>query len=270
MEMPVNRFKLALRDGPAQIGLWVALADPYGVEICANAGFDWMLLDGEHSPNDLRSLLGQLQTLAAYPVQPIIRPPTGDPVLIKQLLDIGVQTLLVPLVESAEQAQNLVRAMRYPPEGIRGVGSALARAARWNTVPDYLQRADAQMCLLVQVETRLGVENLDAIAQVDGVDGVFIGPADLSAALGHRGNPGHPQVQKVIEEGIGRIRAAGKAPGIISADEGLAKRYLELGCRFVAVGSDVALLLRSAQTLVNRFKQGTGPAATPSGKGSVY
>lgn len=271
MEMPVNRFKEALRTGSPQIGLWVALAEPAAVEICANAGFDWMLLDGEHAPNDVRSLLGQLQTLAAYPVHPIIRPPVGDPVLIKQMLDIGAQTLLIPLVESAEQAQQLVRAMRYPPAGIRGVGSALARAARWNAIPDYLQRADEQMCLLVQVETRRGVENLDAIAAVEGVDGVFIGPADLSAALGFRGNPGHPDVQKVIEDGIVRIRAAGKAAGILTADETLAKRYLELGCRFVAVGSDVTLLLRSAQTLANKFKQHAEPGTTVSGgKGSVY
>ncbi|HVW67349.1 MAG TPA: 4-hydroxy-2-oxoheptanedioate aldolase [Steroidobacteraceae bacterium] len=270
MDMPINRFKQALRDGPAQIGLWVALAERYGVEICANAGFDWMLLDAEHAPNDIRSLLGQLQTLAAYPVHPVIRPPIGDPVIIKQVLDIGAQTLLVPLVESAEQAQSLVRATRYPPAGIRGVGSALARAARWNAIPDYLQRADEQICLLVQVETRRGVENLEAIAKVEGVDGVFIGPADLAAALGHRGNPAHPEVQKVIEDGIARARGAGKAVGILSADEALAKRYLELGCRFVAVGSDVTLLLRSAQALVGKFKQGTPAAAGSPGKGSVY
>jgi|SRR6185437_2836038 len=268
--MPVNRFKQALREGPAQIGLWVALADGYGVEVCANAGFDWMLLDAEHAPNDTRSLLAQLQTLAAYPVQPVIRPPVGDVVLIKQMLDIGAQTLLIPLVESEEQARNLVRAMRYPPGGIRGVGSALARAARWNAIPDYLQRADEQVCLLVQVETRRGVENLDAIARVEGVDGVFIGPADLAAALGHRGNPGHPQVQKVIEEGIARILAAGKAPGILSADETLARRYLQLGCRFVAVGSDVTLLLRSAQALAGKFKQGATPATGSPATGSVY
>ena len=270
MDMPVNRFKQALREGPAQLGLWLALADPYAVEVSANAGFDWLLLDAEHAPNDTRALLGQLQTLAAYPVHPVIRPPIGDTVIIKQLLDIGAQTLLVPLVESAEQAQSLVRAMRYPPGGVRGVGSALARAARWNAIPDYLQRADAEMCLLVQVETRRGVESLDSIARVDGVDGVFIGPADLAAALGHRGDPGHAQVQKVIEEGIAVIRAAGKAAGILSADETLARRYLELGCRFVAVGSDVSLLLRSAQALRNRFKDGAPPTSGASGKGAVY
>jgi len=270
MEMPCNRFKQALRDGTPQIGLWLALADPYSVEVCAGAGFDWLLLDAEHAPNDVRSLLAQLQALAAYPVQPVIRPPVGDTVLIKQMLDIGAQTLLIPLVESEEQARALVRAMRYPPAGVRGVGSALARASRWNCVPDYLQNADEQMCLLVQVETRLGLENLNAIARVDGVDGVFVGPADLAAALDHRGDPGHPEVQRVIEDAIARIRVAGKAAGILSADETLARRYLELGCRFVAVGSDVTLLMRSTQALANKFKQGTPPAAAPAAKGSVY
>ncbi|HDY6491325.1 TPA: 4-hydroxy-2-oxoheptanedioate aldolase, partial [Pseudomonas aeruginosa] len=229
MDLPVNRFKQRLRSGEAQIGLWLGLADPYCAELAANAGFDWLLLDGEHAPNDLRSLLGQLQALAPYPGQPVIRPVQGDTALIKQLLDIGAQTLLVPMVDSAAQAEGLVRAVRYPPAGVRGVGSALARASRWNSVAEYLNHADEQMCLLVQVENLEGLANLDAIAAVEGVDGVFIGPADLSAAMGHRGNPGHPEVQAAIEDAIRRIRAAGKAAGILSADEALARRYLELG-----------------------------------------
>lgn len=245
MDLPVNRFKQRLRSGEAQIGLWLGLADPYCAELAANAGFDWLLLDGEHAPNDLRSLLGQLQALAPYPGQPVIRPVQGDTALIKQLLDIGAQTLLVPMVDSAAQAEGLVRAVRYPPAGVRGVGSALARASRWNSVAEYLDHADEQMCLLVQVENLEGLANLDAIAAVEGVDGVFIGPADLSAAMGHRGNPGHPEVQAAIEDAIRRIRAAGKAAGILSADEALARRYLELGCAFVAVGVDTSLLMRS-------------------------
>ncbi|MBC7209543.1 MAG: 2-keto-3-deoxy-L-rhamnonate aldolase, partial [Pseudomonas sp.] len=195
MDMPINTFKQRLRTGQAQIGLWLGLADPYCAELAANAGFDWLLLDGEHAPNDLRGLLGQLQAVAPYPAQPIVRPVIGDTALIKQLLDIGAQTLLVPMVESAEQARQLVRAMRYPPHGVRGVGSALARASRWNSLPGYLDQADEQMCLLVQVENREGLANLDAICAVEGVDGVFIGPADLSADMGHRGNPGHPEVR---------------------------------------------------------------------------
>ncbi|WAF87461.1 4-hydroxy-2-oxoheptanedioate aldolase [Metapseudomonas otitidis] len=267
MDMPVNTFKQRLLAGEAQVGLWLGLADPYCAELAANAGFDWLLIDGEHAPNDLRSLLGQLQAVAPYPAQPIIRPPIGDPVLIKQLLDIGVQTLLVPMVDSAAQAAELVRAMRYPPSGIRGVGSALARASRWNSIPGYLDKADEQMCLLVQIENLDGLANLDAIAAVEGVDGVFIGPADLSAAMGHRGNPGHPEVQAAIEDAIARIGRAGKAVGILSADEALARRYLELGCSFVAVGVDTSLLMKALQGLAGRFK---GTPAPPSSTGSVY
>ncbi|SFP72130.1 4-hydroxy-2-oxoheptanedioate aldolase [Geopseudomonas sagittaria] len=267
MQMPVNTFKQRL-SSEQLIGLWVGLADPYCAELAANAGFDWLLLDGEHAPNDLRGLLGQLQAVAPYSSQAVIRPPIGDSVVIKQLLDIGAQTLLVPMVESAEQADELVRAMHYPPKGIRGVGAALARASRWNNIATYLAEADEQMCLLVQVESLKGLENLDAIAAVDGVDGVFIGPADLSAAMGHRGNPGHPDVQAAIEGAIARIRKAGKAAGILSADEKLARRYLELGCAFVAVGVDTSLLMRSLKALAANFK-GTAPAPAAGGS-SVY
>lgn len=174
MQMKTNTFKAALKSGErAQIGLWLGLADPICAEICAGAGFDWVLIDGEHAPNDVRSILAQLQAVAPHPVHPIVRPVSGDVQLIKQLLDIGAQTLLVPMVETAEQAKLLVSAMRYPPAGIRGVGAALARASQWNRVTDYLHLANDQMCLLVQVETRLGLDNLDAIARVEGVDGVF-------------------------------------------------------------------------------------------------
>ncbi len=266
MQLPINTFKQRLHSGQPQIGLWLGLADAYCAELAANAGFDWLLLDGEHAPNDLRSLLAQLQAIAPYPAQPIIRPPIGDAALIKQLLDIGAQTLLVPMVESAEQAAGLVRAMRYPPAGIRGVGSALARASRWNSIPGYLDRADEQMCLLVQIENLDGLANLDAIAAVDGVDGVFIGPADLSAAMGHRGDPGHPEVQAAIEDAILRIRQAGKAAGILSADQGLARRYLSLGASFVAVGVDTTVLMRGLQTLAAAFKDTPAPAAG----GGVY
>ena len=266
MDMPINRFKQRLQSGEAQIGLWLGLADPYCAELAANAGFDWLLIDGEHAPNDLRGLLGQLQAVAPYPSQPVIRPVIGDTALIKQLLDIGAQTLLVPMVESAEQARELVRAMHYPPSGVRGVGSALARASRWNSIPGYLDKADAQMCLLVQIENLDGLAKLDEIVAVDGVDGVFIGPADLSAAMGHRGNPGHPEVQAAIENAIVRIGQAGKAAGILSADQTLARRYLELGAKFVAVGVDTTVLMRGLQTLAAAFKD----APAPTSAGGVY
>lgn len=267
MQLPVNTFKQRLANDQ-QIGLWIGLADSYSAELAANAGFDWLLFDGEHAPNDVRSLLTQLQAVAPYSSSAVVRPAVGDAVVIKQLLDIGAQTLLVPMVDTAEQARELVRAMWYPPEGIRGVGAALARASRWNNIPDYLARANEEMCLLVQIETHTALGNLEEIAAVDGVDGVFIGPADLAASMGHRGNPGHPEVQRAIEDAIARIRRAGKAAGILMADEKLAKRYLELGCAFVAVGVDTSLLMRTLTALAARFKE-QAPAAAP-GTASVY
>lgn len=261
MTIAKNDFKAVMHSRDrALIGLWVGLIDSICAEICAGAGFDWLLIDGEHAPNDLRTVLAQLQAVAPYPVHPVVRPICGDVNAIKQLLDIGAQTLLIPMVETAEQARQLVGAMRYPPAGIRGVGSALARAAQWNRIPAYLHEANEQVCLLVQVETRRGVENLDAIAAVDGVDGVFIGPSDLSAALGHLGNPGHPDMQAVIEDAIRRIQAAGRATGILTTDEAQARRYISLGCTFVAVGVDTLLLAHSTQELARRFRQTASPA----------
>ena len=249
-----NTFKAALAARQPQIGLWLGLADPYCAEICAGAGFDWLLIDGEHAPNDVRSTLSILQALAAYPVAPVVRPPVGETHLIKQYLDLGVQNLLIPMVETAEQARALVAATRYPPAGLRGVGSALARASRWNSIPEYVHRANDQICLLVQAESRSALQNLDQILAVDGVDGVFIGPADLSASLGHLGNPAHPEVVQAIESAIRKIVAAGKAAGILSAEEKLSRRYLELGATFVAVGVDTTLLARSARNLATQFK----------------
>ncbi len=255
MDIKKNSFKAALKSGArAQIGLWLGLTDPICAEISASAGFDWVLIDGEHAPNDVRSILSLLQAVAPHPAHPIVRPVIGDVNVIKQLLDIGAQTLLVPMVESAEQAKKLVQAMHYPPAGVRGVGAALARASQWSRVKNYLHEASEQMCLLVQVETRAGLENIDAIASVEGVDGVFIGPSDLSAALGYLGNPAHPDVQRAIEHAIGRIRAAGRAAGILTTDETLARRYLSLGCTFVAVGLDGNLLQRATQELAAKFK----------------
>jgi 4-hydroxy-2-oxoheptanedioate aldolase len=254
MQIKTNTFKAALKSAERpQIGLWLGLTDPICAEISAGAGFDWVLIDGEHSPNDVRSILTLLQAVAPHAAHPIVRPVTGDVQLIKQLLDIGAQTLLVPMVESAEQAKLLVAAMRYPPAGIRGVGATLARASQFSRIPNYLHQANDQMCLLVQVETRAGLENLDAIAAVEGVDGVFIGPGDLSAALGHLGKPGHADVQQAIEDAIRRIRAAGRAAGILTLDEAQARRYLSLGCTFVAVGLDGNLLARATEELARKF-----------------
>ena len=259
MHTPANTFKQALTRPGARIGLWLGLADPYAAELCATTGFDWLLIDGEHGPNDLRSMLGALQAVAPHPSHPVLRIPHGDTVLIKQVLEIGATTLLVPMVESADQARELVRATRYPPQGLRGVGSGLARSSRWSAWPGYLQEANDSVCLLVQVETAAALAQLDAIAAVDGVDGVFIGPADLSASMGHLGNPGHPEVQQAIDGAIARILAAGKAPGILAVDETLARRYIGLGVRFVAVGVDATLLARTARALASRFAAAGAP-----------
>jgi len=269
MPAPTNTFKQALKQGDAaQIGLWLGLANSYTAELLAGAGFDWLLIDAEHAPNDLQTILGQLQAIAPYPSHPIVRPPWPDAVRIKQILDLGAQTILAPMVETGEQAAEVVSATRYPPQGIRGVGSALARASGFNRMPEYLQTANDEICVLIQIETPKGVENLDDILATEGVDGVFIGPSDLSASMGYIGNPGHPEVQKVIEESIAKIVAAGKAPGILIADQALAQRYIELGALFVGVGTDTGLLMKSSNDLAARFKANIeSPKAE---KGSVY
>ncbi|MDL2344505.1 4-hydroxy-2-oxoheptanedioate aldolase [Deinococcus sp. MIMF12] len=249
-----NSFKAALGRGDTLYGLWLSLADAYSAEVCAGAGFDWLVVDGEHAPNDLRSILAQLQALAAYPSAPVVRLPVGDPVLVKQVLDIGARTLLIPMVESAVQAREMVAATRYPPQGVRGVASALVRASRFSRDANYLQHANDGICLLVQVESVKGLEALDALAAVEGVDGVFIGPADLAASLGHLGNPGHPDVQAAIRDAASRIRDAGKAAGILATDEETARRYLGWGYTFVAVGVDVLLLTRASTQLLGRFR----------------
>jgi 4-hydroxy-2-oxoheptanedioate aldolase len=265
--LPVNEFKRALRAGHPQIGLWVGLADSYAAELLATAGFDWLLIDGEHAPNDLRQVLAQLQAIAPYPTHPIVRPVQADPALIKQYLDLGVQTLLVPMIDTADQAARVVAATRYPPKGIRGVGSALARASRWNRIEGYLRKADEELCVLVQIESVQALENLDSIAAVEGVDGVFFGPSDLSASMGHIGEPGNASVQNAIAEGIALVRRAGKAAGTLSADPLLARHYLGLHALFVAVGVDTTLLAAAARNLARSFKGGAAPG---SGRHGAY
>jgi 4-hydroxy-2-oxoheptanedioate aldolase len=262
MSLPQNTFKRALAEGKPQFGLWAALADAYVTELLATAGFDWLLIDNEHAPNDVRSTLAQLQAVAAYASHPVVRPVRSDSALIKQLLDIGVQTLLLPMIDTAEQAADAVAATRYPPQGIRGVGSALARASRWNRIPDYLHTAAAELCVVVQVETVLGMENLSAIAAVDGIDGVFFGPSDLSASMGLLGKPGDASVRDAICRGIGKVRDAGKAAGVLAPDPGIAAEYLAAGATFVAVGTDTGLLSRAAADLAAAYKK-TASAATP-------
>jgi 4-hydroxy-2-oxoheptanedioate aldolase len=265
LSLPHNPFKRALREGTPQFGLWAALADGYVTELLATAGFDWLLIDNEHAPNDVRSTLAQLQAVAAYPSHPVVRPVRSDSALIKQLLDIGAQTLLLPMIDTAAQAAEAVAATRYPPQGIRGVGSALARASHWNRIPDYLNAAASELCVLVQVETVQGLENLPAIAAVEGVDGVFFGPADLSASMGLLGEPGDPGVREAIRRGIDVVRRAGKAAGVLAPDPALAADYLAAGATFVAVGTDTGLLSRAAADLAASYKNTAGAAAPVKG-----
>jgi len=257
-----NPFKRALAAGTPQVGLWLSMAHAYSAEACATAGFQWLLIDGEHAPNDVRSTLAQLQAVAPHPGQLVVRAVTGDPALIKQLLDIGVRNLLVPMVDTPAQARALVAATRYPPQGVRGVGAAAARASGWGARRDYLEVANDGICLLVQAETTTALDHLQAICEVDGVDGVFIGPADLAASMGHRGAPGHPAVQAAIEGAIATIVASGKAAGTLTGDPALARRYLDLGASFVAVGIELVLMVQAARRLAGEF--GLGPQAAPT------
>lgn len=264
---PGNPFKTALQAGHPQIGLWLSMASPYLAEVSATAGFDWLLVDGEHAPNDVPSILAALQAVAPYSPHAVVRPVSGDTALIKQLLDIGAQNLLVPMVDTAEQAALIVSATRYPPQGVRGVGSAVARATRWNLRTDYMTVADDEVCLLVQAETVTAMKNLEAICAVDGVHGVFIGPADLSASMGFRGQPGHPDVLAAIDAGIKTIVASGKAAGILTGDNALARHYLALGATFVATGVDVLLYANAARQLAAEFRGDRAPAGVVSKAG---
>src|SRR6266581_3691378 len=253
MDLPQNRFKRALVSGRPQIGLWSSLSSPYTVEVIAGAGFDWLLLDMEHSPNDLESLLAQLQAAAPYGTHPVVRVPWNDMVTIKRVLDIGAQSLLVPYVSSAQEAAAAVSYTRYPPGGVRGVAGT-TRATRFGRIKDYARRAHEEICLLVQVETEQALQSIEAICAVDGVDGVFIGPADLHASLGHTGEIANPKVKPLIDDAIRRIRKFGKAPGILTPNEADARHWLECGALFVAVGADVGILARGAEALAAKFK----------------
>ena len=253
MEFPINRFKQALYEGRQLVGLWSSLSSAAATEIVSDSGFDWMLLDTEHAPNELPMVADQLRAASLGTAAPVVRPAWNDPVIIKRLLDVGVQSLLVPFVQSAEEAARAVAATRYPPRGMRGVAS-VHRATRYGRVPGYFARADDQMCVLVQLETRAAVEALEGIAAVDGVDGVFIGPSDLAASLGHVGHNAHPDVRRTIEDACRRAHAAGTRIGILAPLETDARAYLEAGFNFVAVGSDVVALRRGCDALVELFK----------------
>jgi 4-hydroxy-2-oxoheptanedioate aldolase len=254
MDLPVNHFKRALKAGTSQIGLWCSLSSHYSIEVVAGAGFDWLLLDTEHSPNDLESLLTQLQAVAAYPSSPVVRVPWNDMVTIKRVLDIGAQSLLIPYVQNPDEARAAVVAIRYPPQGARGVAGT-TRATRFGRVKDYAKHAHEELCLLVQLETQEALKHVEAIAGIEEIDGIFIGPADLHASMGYTGEVANPNVLPVIEDALRRIRRAGKAPGILVGEEQLAKRCIEAGSLFTAVGVDVGILARGAEQLAAKFAQ---------------
>lgn len=249
---PENRFKTRLKDGVPQIGLWVALGDPSVAELCGGAGFDWLVIDGEHGPNGLRDILAQLRAVGdATPL--VVRPPDDSRATIKQILDFGAQTLLIPMIESAEQARRAVASVRYPPNGARGVGAGLTRATQYGLRSAYMASADAQVCLLLQVENRAGLAALDEILAVEGVDGVFIGPADLAADLGHPGDTQAEAVVAAVDDALARIKAAGVASGVLFTDPVRAARYQAMGVDFLAVGADVGVLRAGLAALRTRF-----------------
>ena len=255
MMLPANRFKRALRERRQQIGLWVTLSTAFAAEAVAGAGFDWLLLDTEHSPGDVLTVMGQLQALSGFPdVAPVARPASNDPVLIKRFLDVGAQSLLIPYVQSPQEAAQAVAAVRYPPDGIRGV-SALTRASQFGRIAGYAQKAAEEICVIVQIETQAGLDALEAIASVEGVDGIFVGPGDLAASLGHIGALDHPVVVDKVNDAIRRILACGKPAGILTGDPVFADACIALGTSFTAVGTDIGLLARGADALARKFRQ---------------
>lgn len=249
-----NKFKAALAAHQTQIGCWSALANPISTEVLGLAGFDWIVLDGEHAPNDITTFIPQLMALKGSHSAPVVRVPTNEPVIIKRLLDIGFYNFLIPFVENVEEAVQAVASTRYPPEGIRGV-SVSHRANMFGTVPDYFAQSNKNITILVQIESQQGVDNVDAIAATDGVDGIFVGPSDLAAAFGRLGNANHPEVQHAIAHIFARAKAHGKPSGILAPVEADARRYLEMGATFVAVGSDLGVFRSATQKLCDQFKK---------------
>lgn len=254
MKIRKNRIRQSFREQRVTFGLWHGMADTYAAEICAGAGFDWIVIDAEHGPFEITQVLRHHQAMAAHDVGIAVRPPIGDPVYIKRLLDMGVQTFVVPMVETAGQAAELVRAMRYPPVGKRGVGATLSRAAQWGRVGEYFQKAEEELCLIVQVESAIALSNLETICAVDGVDGVFIGPADLGASLGYPGQSNVPEVREKIHRALRTIRAAGKAPGILALTEEAVKSAMEAGALFIGTGADLLLFEEATRKLASTVR----------------
>jgi 4-hydroxy-2-oxoheptanedioate aldolase len=253
MDLPINRFKRAIMAGEPQLGVWSSMASNISTEVLAGAGFDWILLDAEHAPNDVQSVLGQLQAMMEHTTSAVVRVPFNDKIEIKRYLDAGVQSFLVPMVDTPEEAQAAVSYTRFPPRGVRGF-AGVSRASRFGRIADYHPRAHEEICIIAQIESQPGLDNIEAIAEVEGIDGLFIGPGDLSAALGYLGKQNHPKMVEIIERSIARIIATSRPAGILMTDETLARRYMKAGCVFTAVGLDTAILARGAEALVLKYK----------------
>jgi 4-hydroxy-2-oxoheptanedioate aldolase len=253
MPAPLNRLKQRLLSGETTFGCWLGMADPYAAEMAATCGFDWLLIDGEHAPNDLRTTMAQLQVIEPSPSLPVVRLRDDDPARIKQVMDAGAQSLLIPMIETAEQAARAVRATRYPPEGMRGVGSSMARASRFSAIPDYLKTANDQICLILQVESRTGLSALDDMLALPGIDCIFIGPSDLAADMGHLGNASHPEVRAAVLDALARIAASGKAAGVLSTEDAFIADCLKAGARFLGVGIDVLSYVGALRARARQF-----------------
>jgi 4-hydroxy-2-oxoheptanedioate aldolase len=255
MDIKKNKVKASFKEGKTTFGLWNGIANPYVAEICAGAGFDWVVIDAEHAPFDLPSILTNTQAMAAHQSDVIVRPPSDDHVLIKRLLDMGIQTFIIPMVDTEEQAHNLVKAITYPPKGIRGVAPSLSRAAQWGRVPDYVEKVEEEICLIIQIESVTGMENLEAICQIDGIDGIFIGPADLAASMGKLGQSMSEEVRAVVRKGLQVIKASGKVGGTLALRDDLVKEYREAGATFIGVGVDLMLLTQATEALAKKYKK---------------
>ena len=254
MEVQKNTFKHAVQGNTPQLGLWNGIVDSSVIEILAGSGYDWVLVDGEHAPFDLQTILIQLQASSRYDVPVFVRIPKSDPIFIKQILELGVQNILVPMVDSAEEAELMYKSTQYPPKGIRGIGTAMARASHWAKIDDYLHTAGPEICMVVQVENVEGIQNLDAILAVEGIEGVFIGPSDLAASMGYLGQPNHPVVKEVVLDALRRIRAAGKVAGSMALDKATADDYIAAGSNMVAIGIDTLLLAKGCKDLLHSFR----------------
>ena len=259
-DMPRNKFRACMETGRTQFGIWLGIPDTSVAEILAGAGFDWLLIDHEHAPFELSDVLAHLQAMAPYDVAPLVRPVNGDPALLKKFCDIGAQSFIVPMIDTAEQAAEVVSAVKFPPEGKRGLGTSLARAARWNAVPGYLDKANDEMVLIVQAETVTALANLEAIATTPGIDGVFIGPSDLAASMGHTGNIAHPEVIGAIGDALRKIRDAGKYAGLLCLDHSRVAHFEECGANFIGVGVDTLLIGNAARHLAAHYREGREPA----------